>query len=104
MIQLILVLAIFFPTKWVCWKITEVWGLPTFLDYMPWVCRKCLSFWSLTALYLVCGLICHLWLTMAVGLILTALDTVAVIVDQRRKTMKVDVDIYDENNNLIGKI
>ena len=88
-LQVLLVLIIFFPVKWICWKITEVWGLPTFLDYMPWICRKCLSFWSLIALYIACGLLCHLWITMAVGAILTILDTIAVIVDQKKKTIKV---------------
>lgn len=104
MLELLLVLVLFLPTKWICWKITEVWGLPTFLDYMPYSCRKCLSFWSLTALFLVCGLLLHLWITMAVGCVLTVLDTIAVIVDQRKKTMKVGIDVYDENNNLIEKI
>jgi len=88
-LQVLLVLVIFLPVKWICYKITEVWGLPTFLDYMPWKCRKCLSFWSLMTFYLVSGLICHLWVTMAVGAILTVLDTIAVIIDQRNKTIKI---------------
>lgn len=89
-LQLLLVLALFFPMKWLCYEITEKWGLPIWLDYMPWVCRKCLSFWSLMALFIVCGLVFHLWITMAVGAILTALDTIAVIVDQRNKTIKIE--------------
>lgn len=95
-LQLILVLAVFFPMKYLSWKITEVWGLPTWLDYMPWVCRKCLSFWSLMALFAACGLICHLWVTMAVGALLTVLDTIAVIVDQRKKTISVYDNIDDK--------
>jgi hypothetical protein len=35
------------------------------------------------------GLLLHLWITMAVGLILTVLDTIAVIVDQRKKTITI---------------
>lgn len=96
-LQTILVLIIFFPIKWLCYKITEEWGLPEWLQYKPYVCRKCLSFWSLMALFLSSGLLCHLWITMAVGLILTILDTVAVIVDQRNKTIK----IYKDGDNEI---
>lgn len=88
-LQLVLVLALFFPIKWLCWKITEVWGLPTFLDYMPWVCRKCLSFWSLISIYIAIGLVFQLYITLGVGVLLTILDTIAVIVDQKKKTIKI---------------
>ena len=88
-LQLILVLALFFPIKWVCYEITEVWGLPTFLDYMPWVCRKCLSFWSLISVYLAIGFIFQLYITLGVGVLLTILDTIAVIIDQKKKTIKI---------------
>ena len=89
-LQLILVIAIFIPIKWICYKITEVWGLPTFLDYMPYSCRKCLSFWSLLAFYLSVGLVFHLYITMAVGAILTILDVIAVMVDQKNKTIRIE--------------
>lgn len=88
-LELVIVLAIFFPTKWLCWKITEVWGLPQWLEYQPWVCKKCLTFWSLMALYIACGLVLHLYITMVVGAILTILDTIAVIIDQKKKTIKI---------------
>lgn len=90
-LQVLLVIVIFILIKWICYKITEVWGLPTFLDYMPYSCRKCLSFWSLTACFIACGLLLHLWITMAVGCVLTVLDTIAVIVDQRKKTIHLDI-------------
>ena len=89
-LQLILVIALFIPIKWVCYAITEVWGLPTFLDYMPYSCRKCLSFWSLMAVYISIGLVLHLYITMAVGAILTVLDVIAVIVDQKKKTIRIE--------------
>ena len=88
-LQLVIVLAIFFPTKWLCWKITEQWGLPQWLKYQPWECRKCLSFWSLIALYLAIGLIFQLYITLVVGVTLTILDTIAVIIDQKKKTIKI---------------
>ena len=55
-LQLILVIALFIPIKWICYKITEEWGLPTFLNYMPYSCFKCLSFWSLMAIYISIGI------------------------------------------------
>ena len=86
-LQLILVIALFIPIKWICYKITEELGLPTFLNYMPYSCRKCLSFWSLMAIYISIGLVFHLYITMAVGAIITILDVIAVIVDQKKKTI-----------------
>lgn len=88
-LEVLLVFTIFFPIKWLCWKITERWGVPEWLRYRPWECKKCLTFWSLMALFIACGLLCHLWITMAVGGILTILDTIAVIVDQKNKTIKI---------------
>lgn len=89
-LQVVAVLALFFPVKWLCWKITEVWGLPEWLRYKPWECRKCLSFWLLMTLFICSGVLCHLWITMAVGAILTILDTIAVIIDQKNKTIKIE--------------
>ena len=86
-LQLILVIALFIPIKWICYKTTEEWGLPMFLNYMPYSCCKCLSFWSLMAIYISIGLVFHLYITMAVGAILTVLDVIAVIVDQKKKTI-----------------
>ena len=87
--QIILVLVVFFAIKLSTFKLTEVWGLPEFLRYEPYVCNKCLSFWTLMGIYLVTGLICHLWITMGVGLLLTVLDTVALIIHQRNNTITI---------------
>lgn len=89
LIQIILVLAIFFTTKFLAWKITDEWELPMWLRYKPWECYKCLSFWSLMAQFMVCGLILHLWITMAVGVVLTILDTIAYIINEKQKTIKI---------------
>ena len=101
-IQVLMVFVLFFPIKYLCWKITEVWGLPQWLEYEPWVCKKCLSFWSLLACFVAVGLLFHFWITMAVGLILTVLDTIAVMVDQKRKTIKIDYDENKEEINIIN--
>lgn len=88
-IQVLLVLVVFIPIKWICYKITEEWGLPKWLDYKPWVCRKCLTFWTLSSFYISMGLLIGAYVTMIVGMILTILDTVAVIIDQKNKTIKI---------------
>ena len=96
LLQLMLVLNIFFGVKRIAWKITDEWEPPIWLRYRPWECYKCLSFWSLTALYLVCGLILQLWIAMGVGLAITVLDTIAYIIEQRNKTVKIE----DETNEM----
>jgi hypothetical protein len=42
------------------------------------------------ALFVACGLLCHLWITMAVGTILTALDTIAYIIHEKNNTVKLE--------------
>ena len=91
--QILLVIAIFIVVKYGAWKVTEEDRVPIFLHYMPYICYKCLSFWSLMALFVACGLLCHLWITMAVGTILTALDTIAYIIHEKNNTISVkDLD------------
>ena len=89
LLQVILVLALFFPVRYLCWKITEVWGLPQWLNYKPWNCKLCLTFWSLLATYLTVGFAGELWLTMSAGILLTILNTIAMYVDQKNKTIKI---------------
>lgn len=86
-LQVLFVIIIFFAVKCLSWNITDKWGLPQWLQYRPWECYKCLSFWSLAAIYLFCGLILHLWITMSVGMILTILDTIAYTYEIKRKTI-----------------
>lgn len=88
-IQVILVLVIFIVVKYAAWRITEEDRVPQFLHYEPYICFKCLSFWSLMALFVACGLLYHLWITMAVGTILTTLDTIAYIVHEKNNTIKI---------------
>ena len=99
LLQIFLVLIIFFSIKLSTWKLTEEIGLPQFLRYEPYVCNRCLTFWTLIGIFLVCGIICHLWITMSVGLALTILDTIAKTIDQRKNT--ISIEEIDENNILV---
>lgn len=88
-LQVILVLALFIPVRWLTYQITEVWGLPVWLNYRPWSCNLCLTFWSLLAVYLTVGFAFQLWITMGAGLLLTVLNAVAMYVNQKNKTIKI---------------
>lgn len=94
-LQIIVVLALFFIIKWGTWFYTERSGyrIP-FLDYKPYICRKCLGFWLLASTYLAIGLSLHLYTLMIVGLMLTTLDTIALIVDEKANT--ITLEEYDK--------
>lgn len=88
-LQVLLVLTLFIPVRWLTYQITEVWGLPVWLNYRPWSCNLCLTFWSLLAVYLTVGFAFQLWITMGAGLALTVLNAIAMYVDQKNRTIKV---------------
>ena len=88
-LQVISILAIFLPVRWLCWKITEDWGVPEMIDYRPWNCKLCLTFWSLIAIYLTVGLILQAYITMIGGIILAILNAIAMYINQRNKTIKI---------------
>ena len=89
LIQIIITMVVFFTVKFLVWKITDEWGLPMWLQYKPYICYLCLGFWSLLAIYLTSGLILHMWITMAVGVVLTILDAIAQVVNQKNNTIKI---------------
>ena len=87
LLQVLLILAIFVPIRYIAWKITDVWGLPTWLDYKPFNCNLCLTFWSLVATYLTIGITFNIKVTLFGGLALAVLNAAAMWIDQRRKTI-----------------
>lgn len=86
-LQVILILAMFILIRWFAWKVTEVWGLPEWLQYKPWNCKTCLTFWSLLFSYLTVGLIFHLPITLYGGIALAILNALAMWIDQKNKTI-----------------
>ena len=88
-LQVLLVLTMFIPVRWLTYQITEVWGLPVWLNYRPWSCNLCLTFWSLLAVYLTVGFAFQLWITMGAGLALTVLNAIAMWINQKNKTIKI---------------
>lgn len=89
LLQVILILALFIPVRYIAYQVTEVWGLPVWLNYKPWNCKLCLTFWSLLAVYLAVGLIFKLWITLGGGIALAILNAVAMYIDQKNKTIKI---------------
>lgn len=93
--QLLAMLVIFLATKYLTYNITEVWGLPKWLQYRPFSCNTCLTFWSLVAIYTTLLIIGYTWLGIS-GLIMAVLNAIAMYIDQRNKT--VDVNNYHIDN------
>lgn len=89
-LQVILILAMFILIRWFAWKVTEVWGLPEWLQYKPWNCKLCLTLWSLLFSYLTVGLIFHLPITLYGGIALAILNALAMWIDQRNKTIRIE--------------
>lgn len=89
-LQVILIFAMFILIRWFAWKVTEVWGLPEWLQYKPWNCKLCLTLWSLLFSYLTVGLIFHLPITLYGGIALAILNALAMWIDQRNKTIRIE--------------
>ena len=88
-LQVILILAMFIIIRLFAWKVTEVWGLPEWLQYKPWNCKICFTFWSLLFSYLTVGLILNLPITLYGGIALAILNALAMWIDQKNKKIKI---------------
>lgn len=93
--QLLAMLVIFIATKYLTYNITEVWGLPKWLQYKPFVCNTCLTFWSLVAIYTTLLIIGYTWLGIS-GLIMAVLNAIAMYIDQKQKTESINNYHVDE--------
>ena len=88
-LQILLILVIFLPIKYIAYYITEVKGLPQWLDYKPFNCKLCLTFWLLIASYLTIWLAFACLYTAIGGIILAILNALAMWIDQRNRTISV---------------
>lgn len=88
LIQFIVIIIIFLIVSYGAYYITEVKGLPIWLQYKPFECRKCLTFWSLIGIYIALGLSFSCLYLMIGGCILAILNAIAMHIDQRNKTIK----------------
>lgn len=92
--QLLAMLVIFLATKYATFQITEH-GLPKWLDYRPWSCNRCLTFWTLTAIYTSLLIVGYNWLGIS-GLILAVLNAIAMWYDQKNKTEDINENDNDD--------
>ena len=87
--ELVIMVIIFFSVNYGGYWITEVKGLPEWLQYKPFVCRMCLTFWSLMGVYIALGLSFSCLYMMVGGIILAIMNALAMWIDQRNKTIKI---------------
>lgn len=87
--EIITVFVIFFVVSYAAYYITEVKGLPQWLQYKPWECRLCLTFWTLITIYTTIWLSFHCLYIGIGGIILAILNAIAMWIDQRNKTIKI---------------
>lgn len=96
--SIITVFILFFIINYLSWYITEVKGLPQWLQYKPWICRLCLTFWSLIAVY------CTIWASFqclyigTVGIALAIMNAIAMYIDQKNNTVKIE-----DMDEILGK-
>lgn len=87
--EFIIMVMIFLIVSYGGYWLTEVKGLPKWLDYKPFICRLCLTFWCLIGVYIAIWLsFSCLYLGMG-GIILAILNAIAMYIDQRNKTIKI---------------
>lgn len=87
-LQIILIVIVFLPVKWFAYWLTEIKGLPEFLNYQPYSCNKCLQFWLLMGIY-ISLLVIPVYITVFGGITLTILDAIAMHINQKNKTILV---------------
>jgi hypothetical protein len=87
--EFIAMMLIFFIVNYGTYYVTEVKGLPTWLQYKPWICRLCLTFWTLIFTYTA------IWLSFAClylgigGILLASMNALAMYIHQRNNTIKI---------------
>lgn len=90
LLEALAALVIFFVMNYAAYWLTEVKGLPSWLQYKPWVCRLCLSFWSMMGIFTTLYLALDLMYVAIYGILLTVLNTAALWIDQKDKTITLE--------------
>lgn len=88
--QFILAIIIYVSIVMAAYYATEVYQLPRWLRFPPFHCRKCLTFWSNIATALIIGLSFGLYWYMGLLIILGILTAIAMQVEEKNKTVKID--------------
>lgn len=96
-LQFILILITAIPVIYFAWWWTE--GReeykPLWLNYKPFSCRICLTFWLLMAFYLAIGFAFALDFTCYGGMAFAFLNFIAMMIDKKNKTIKINENDLD---------
>lgn len=96
--EFILIILIYIPVVYAAYYVTEVKRLPIWLQFPPFHCRKCLTFWSLAAIYTAIGLSFKLMTLFAGGLALTVLTAASMHIWEKKNTVSIDdINIIEED-------
>lgn len=94
LLEFAMILGIFLPVKYLTYWLTEVKGLPEWLNYKPWICNLCLTFWTLIAIYIAIGVSFSCYIIGIGGAIFAILNAIAMWIHQKNNT--VSLEDYDK--------
>lgn len=88
-INLIILFSYYFIVKYISYNLVATNKIPSFINHLPFSCLVCFQTWSLFIGYLSIFYISNNWFILIIGTLLTAMNAVAMKIDQERKTIKV---------------
>ena len=88
--EFIIVFVIFFAVKYAAYWLTEVKGMPEWLQYKPWTCNLCLSFWTLVFTYVAIWVSFSCLIVGIFGNLLAVMNAAAMWIDQKERTVKIE--------------
>lgn len=89
-IDILIVISTLFVVLPVTYYITEVKGLPKWLNYMPFSCWLCSTFWSLITIYIALAFALDSYVIGIGGGILAILNAIAMKINQKNNTVSVN--------------
>ena len=89
-IEFIIIVVVFLLVSYGAYYLTEIKGLPEWLNYQPFSCRVCLTFWSLIGIYIAIWVSFSCLITGIGGIILAILNAIAMKVHQKNNTVKIE--------------
>ena len=100
-IEVLAIFAILFVVIPTTYYISEIKGLPKWLNYKPFSCWLCCTFWSLLVIYVTLGFALNSYIIGVGGSILAILNAIAMKIDQKDKT--INIEEYDTRTSFINR-
>ena len=85
--KILLILILFLLIEYISYITTEKHRLPEFINHKPFSCRTCSQFWYNISVATVFMLYTHWYIPTIIWYILTVLETIALKIDQKEKTV-----------------